>query len=405
MKSTKQLCVQFDFVKDFACDGTKCNARCCRRWTVHVDAQHRHKLLNIPSKEMQQEIKERLRYDAENKCHAIILNDDGCCPFVGEDLLCRIQKNFGEEYLPDICVTYPRVFRQYRDYLYLDVKYSCPLVAKMSLLSPSPLQLEEQEIEIKRPRSIHKMIDDFLMNNSLDLRCTSMAILQNRQYKLIDRLKILGLFWSSVEDVTKAVTKTDEADAVIEEYLNQDFQLKLLESMADLPTRPKQFVRDICRLLEDIFEVVIPDELQDGNPYAGMFLKYFKITENNTIGAFRNKYDEAYLMYEKNILKRYPYLMENFLVYNIFSLNFPQLVDASIKKNYALYLIYYRILEMGLISLAGIKGEELSDDDVATYLSVVCKRTAHGSSYWNVIKPYVDKYGDDTRAFMQVWLA
>lgn len=128
---------------------------------------------------------------------------------------------------------------------------------------PSPLQLEEQEIEIKRPRSIHKMIDDFLMNNSLDLRCTSMAILQNRQYKLIDRLKILGLFWSGVEDVTKAVTRTDEADAVIEEYLNQDFQF----------------------------------------PYAGMFLKYFKITENNTIGAFRKKYDEVYLMYEKNILK------------------------------------------------------------------------------------------------------
>lgn len=96
--------------------------------------------------------------------------------------------------------------------------------------------------------------------------------------------------------------------------------------------------------------------------------------------------------------------MENFLVYNIFTLHFPRIVEGTIKQNYALYLIYYRILEMGLISLAGVKGDDLSDEDVSTYLSVVCKRIAHGNSYWNNIKPYVEKYGDDMLKFMQVWL-
>lgn len=404
MRNVKIICVQFDFAKKFKCDGSKCNADCCRRWNVHVDAQHRHKMLNIPDGEMQQLIKSRLCYDANRKSHLIVLNEDGCCPFVDVDLLCRIQKN-SEELLPDICVTYPRSYQQYRDYMFFDMKYSCPIVAELSLLNNRPLSLEEKEVEIKRPRTISIMDSDFVMDNSLDLRCAAMAILQKRKYSLKERLFILGLFWDCIEERSKEGCRDGSFDDIIAEFLDEKKQAVLLNVLTQISPKQMQFIRDICDLLERIFDNVVSDELFERKPYAGMFLQYFQVAENNTIGAFRRKYEEAYIIYEKYILNKYPYLLENFLVYNIFTLNFPRIVEGSIKQNYAVYLIYYRILEMGLISLAGVKGDALTDKDVSTYLSVVCKRIAHGNLYWKNIKTYVEKYGDDVLKFMQVWLA
>jgi len=62
---------QPEYVKNFQCDGKKYDARCCKKWAIFIDEKN-------------------------------------FCPFLTEDNLCRLQKNFGEDFLSETCTNYPR---------------------------------------------------------------------------------------------------------------------------------------------------------------------------------------------------------------------------------------------------------------------------------------------------------
>ena len=100
--------LRFDFVNDFACDGNYCKSRCCRNWVIEIDRATIAKYRNLKYLELKKELDKKINYSAERKKHRFILNDDGNCPFLGKDYLCRIQKKFGEDFLSNVCATYPR---------------------------------------------------------------------------------------------------------------------------------------------------------------------------------------------------------------------------------------------------------------------------------------------------------
>ena len=402
MKPINVSCIQFSFVKDFVCDGRFCNSQCCSGWRVEVDGQHRHKLLDIKNKELRKEITDNLQYNDEIKMHTICMLEDGTCPFVGDDYLCRIQKNEGEDKLPDICVTFPRWYYKFSEYIYADLSIACPLVAKIALLNGEPLFLEEVDVSIKRPRMIKIMTDECKFNsNALDILCASMAILQKKDFSLKNRLILLGIFYDTVEKNYSS----GNIDEIIRDFTNTNVQVNLLNGLSNVQLTPLRFTRDICKILEDIFANPVFYSREKEHLYINMFKKCFDINVNSNIGAFIERYNRLSLEYDV-FVKRYPYLEENFLIYGVF----PHIIQIfyshrTLVQNYAVYLIYYRIFKLGLLTLVGCKGEELTDKDIVAYISTFAKRVRHGSVYFDVVDKYVESNHDDVLEIMRIWLA
>ncbi len=99
---------EISFYKDFTCRAGRCEETCCRGWKVSVDDEALKKYKSLHSVTGL-----RIRL-------AMLGREDGCfdtsyraCPFFNKEGLCGIQLKYGEDYIPEICRTYPRLNRNY----------------------------------------------------------------------------------------------------------------------------------------------------------------------------------------------------------------------------------------------------------------------------------------------------
>lgn len=406
MKEISVSCVQFDFIKDFFCDGAFCNSRCCSGWQVDVDEQHRHKLLAIEDEELKTRISKNIEYNSEKKKHIITMQPNGVCPFVDEDCLCRIQKYGGEEKLPDICVTFPRVYYRFSDFVWLEMSLACPKVAKMALLSPGPLCLEEVNSLIKRPRMIIEIDDNGdACSEVLDLECTIISILQNCRYVLADRLLLLGYFMELIDDYYSR--KNDKKlDDLISEFTNDEIQMSIIAELKKNHLEPLRFTKDICDILETVFSNPTYSVDDEAGKYIDIFKECFEINEYSNIGSFKKNYDIILETHKEMMINRYPYLEENFLVYIAFDFFSPITGNKKeFKKRYMIYVVCYRIFQVGLMALMRKYGESVCEQEMLDYISDYYKKLNHGNIYCDVIEKYISVNEMNVFKFMQIWLA
>ena len=99
--------LQPNYVEQFFCDGSLCGSRCCKGWRITADAATYEKYRAADEGDEPG----ILRHFSKNEDNtaAIMLKENGDCPFLLPDGLCRLQKEHGAEFLSDICFTYPRV--------------------------------------------------------------------------------------------------------------------------------------------------------------------------------------------------------------------------------------------------------------------------------------------------------
>ena len=125
------------YLWDFRCDGAACGCHCCRDWRIPVDTAAWERLARLPSKARKAvfaKLTEKEETGWETK-H----DKNGACAFLDTDGLCRLQKTHGEEFLPDICDSYPRVSYRFGDYVERSLALTCPVAARLALLPDSPM--------------------------------------------------------------------------------------------------------------------------------------------------------------------------------------------------------------------------------------------------------------------------
>ena len=184
-------CIRPTYVREFQCDGTVCSSRCCKNWRVTIDDDTYQKFLAL---EDRNEILDKLEPLDEN-VFVVKLKDDGSCPFLDDDLLCRIQKRHGEECLSAICQSFPRVTYQLGNVLAQSLTPTCPLAARMILLSDESIAFET--IELDRPRFCFDWTERIpSVDEVTELQFRSIEILQDRSLpidrRLINLCRLLG---------------------------------------------------------------------------------------------------------------------------------------------------------------------------------------------------------------------
>lgn len=141
---------QPEYVSGFKCIGGSCQFTCCRGWTIDWSQEEIDKVKNAPdcSEELRVIMDKFVPSKTNKDLLMVSLNEQRKCPMLTENGLCRIQKELGEEYLSEVCRTYPRVYRlsynsktKANDFIYRYCNMSCPEIAKRLVLDKNAMRL------------------------------------------------------------------------------------------------------------------------------------------------------------------------------------------------------------------------------------------------------------------------
>lgn len=138
----KYLYFQPEYVREFKCDGSKCDARCCKNWNIEVDAQTHAQYSRIKPEVDAQKILSHIKFNADNKQYFVEMNEKKFCPFLNEKNLCRLQLKYGENFLSKTCTTFPRFTRDFGTFFERALALTCPVAAEMILFRDEPLLFE-----------------------------------------------------------------------------------------------------------------------------------------------------------------------------------------------------------------------------------------------------------------------
>lgn len=244
------------YVKYFKCDGKACNARCCRDWRVVVEEQTRQKYLNLPSDE-----REEIFKHVDESAQVFEMKPSGACPFLDENFLCKLQLKRGEEFLPAICQSFPRVTYRLNDEIFLQaMTLSCP-VAAIEILLRGRIELEVvDELDARQvfdfTEKISAPVEEFLRGQR-----EAIKILQRRELSLNRRLKELCAFFG--EKLSAPVDFDAELNAaVLAEIFGEMYDVNLtLEKKSRLTEVYLAYREEILSQLHENFSTAVENYL------------------------------------------------------------------------------------------------------------------------------------------------
>ncbi len=122
---------QISILKQFHCTGAACPSNCCRGWKIPIDDETYEKYIS-----------EKGVFGFLMRCFVVKkeeLTSFRCskhqyrCPFWGFDHLCSLQKNHGTDYMPRVCVEFPRQLSNFGTFCEETLYLACHEAARLFL--------------------------------------------------------------------------------------------------------------------------------------------------------------------------------------------------------------------------------------------------------------------------------
>ena len=343
------LYFQPEYVNEFVCDGSKCGDNCCERsWSIVVDKATFEQYKQIQPADKAREITACFGYNADTGNYFV---KDRPCPFLTDKKLCRLQLEYGESFLSETCVTYPRRTVSFGKFLERSVVMSCPLAAELILFRDEPIKFEFVEVS----EQVHSRDGKLLISpvysgqkfaaHMLDLQIAMISILQERTLTIDQRLVVLGFFMDKLDEI-----KTDDDDGLTKLIAAYESK-KFLSEQAPRMTSSVHFnAKNFSALMVKIFESIYTDfdfgnSKKIFNTVAETFGIVLDANEQTSVENFAANY-ERFADERKNFLTRRSLLLENFLVNELFENCYPWRHQASVAKNFGFLAMTYKVFEL-----------------------------------------------------------
>ncbi len=380
-----------EYLLNFSCIGSECEDTCCRGWTVVLDKKTYKKYKNNEHTKLKgllvNSIVRNRKSITDHYYGAIKLDEQGNCPMLDENILCKIHAEAGEDYLSNTCYFYPKNIKKINNVLEMSASVSCPVITRLVLLSPEPMGFVEIEEQIKRPYVLTYVVEN---TNSFDeskdpmyyfqdLRIFMITLLQDRRYSLDERILLLGLVFKKIPSLQKN-NELNKLIGMLNEYQNQFDEVENIKSMFgnhgddyNIPFSEK-FIKQLFsievllnfsnkRYLECV------DEIRQG-----LELDKKDMLLTKTI------YLECYKKYYKPYFKEKEYILENYMVNEIFKEAFPFAKMCSIDDSYMMLLNLYNVIKFHLIGISSFY-KLLNDDIVLKVIQSFSKVILHHNDY------------------------
>ena len=345
----KYLYFQPEYVSKFKCDGAKCGARCCKEWTIAIDeASYK----NYPP-----EVTEHIEFNSELKQYVMTLDEKNFCPMLTENNLCRLQLEHGEDFLSMTCATYPRHTFNFGKFFERSLTLTCPVAAELILFQEKPMAFEFVEV----PEKIHGngkiQIGQFLVSEELlplvlEIQIAMISILQVRRFSIDQRLIILGLFLDKLQELAAAQADKQTLMNLIATYESEKFLAK------EMPPLLQNFSCNAENFLLSIMKFIgyaLPHlRLGDTQKLVDSLEKVFEIIPDESGFVSIKKaitHYENFADARRTFLEKYSTFLENYLVNELFMNQYPwRFNDESITRNFAIFIISYKIFELILFA-------------------------------------------------------
>lgn len=175
-----------DYYKEFHCIAKECKHNCCIGWEIDVDEDTYEYYQSIPG-----DFGERLRKSLDNKEkdeNKFVLKDNRC-PFLNSMNLCDICIQLGEESLCEICTEYPRFTTEYANVTEKCLGLSCEEVCRIVLEKKDKTTIMDIEMGDVNDEWEQEDSESARASLFLQIRCYALELLQNRKFKMNDRLR------------------------------------------------------------------------------------------------------------------------------------------------------------------------------------------------------------------------
>lgn len=196
----------------FRCIGPECEDSCCHdEWGITYDEAHFDKLAaRMTSAGEQQELIAAFRLNRDKSDpsrHAImVMKSDGKCSMLDSSGWCKIHQRYGEEYLSNICSSYPRVVGRLGERKEVLGIISCPEVVRLTMLSEDGLQLVRSDATPFGRGVPHRELDptDQYRRSFFQVRSLLGALLRHDALPIASRLFAVAFFAQQTRDVLRA---------------------------------------------------------------------------------------------------------------------------------------------------------------------------------------------------------
>lgn len=185
------------YYDDFRCLAQGCRLSCCVGWKITFDKKdylslRRAKTSPELSESLQKGIRRIREADHDGPNYARFVMENGVCPLLGSDSLCRLQVEKGHGALPEVCRTFPRVeYKVCSGYLERSLSPACEGVLALLWDLPDGVEFRSDPLE----RAEHRVVPHPtpLQPVYQELRSLCIDVLQDRRYTLPERLLLMGL--------------------------------------------------------------------------------------------------------------------------------------------------------------------------------------------------------------------
>ncbi|MUG23697.1 lysine-N-methylase [Paenibacillus macerans] len=396
------------YMEEFSCIGSSCEDTCCAGWKVTID-QATYKKYNKVRSEIKPMLDKHIKRNrsgrgTENYAQ-IVLGPDKFCPFLNEQKLCGVQLKLGEEYLSNICVSYPRVSNIVNGVLEKSATMSCPEAARLALLNPDGIEFNETEESVEVRNSINKRLHTATVNDGQieryfwELRIFSIQVLQNRNYSLAERLIFLGMFFQKAEHYL-GENRLQEIPQLIASYTAMMDGQEIGNILTDIPALAAIQMELLKNLIDQ--RVISGVHSKRYLDCFGEFLHGIKYTKDDSVEEISDRYQAAYHDYYQPFMNKHEYVLENYLVNYVYINLFPLSRDKQLFEEYIMMVIHYAMIKMHLIGMAGFHKENFSLDHVIQLIYSFSRVVEHNFSYLREVRELLRKNEYNSMAYMAI---
>ncbi len=383
----------------FRCIGAQCEDTCCAGWIVNVDKPTYEAYQRSDDPELGPRLRELVTIHTENASEdnfARIQLNGPSCPFLAEGW-CSIQKKLGEEYLPVMCSTFPRVMCLVDDVLQRALDLSCPEAARIVLLDPAPMEFDEAEGPPRDPRirnlSILRTSDgasDKPYRYFREIRAFVIWLLQYRRDSLWRRLAILASFCDQLQQLIE--TEQQEKTLEVLQAYRDGIEGRLFEQ-ALASHRPQH-----AKQLELALELIVG---RIGSDYTTprllacyqKFMDAMQWTAELSMAELGSRYAQAHIQYYAPFAAAHGHMLEHYLVNYVHRTLFPlgpqestrglstHHIAKTVRDQCLLLLAHFGIVQTLLIGMAAFHKEQFSTAEAIETIQSFTKAFEHSPSF------------------------
>lgn len=370
------------YMVDFKCVSSRCMDTCCAGWDINIDESTYNNYINSIGR-LKELVKEKIIENKDEHDYFnhgfMILKDENRCPFLNSNMLCDIHGNIGEEKLCITCKNYPRVFNIVDNVYEKSGLPSCEEICVRGFLNKEKMEFIEYKEDINEKNiEIRRLIDseafegtDSLLQYFWDIRIISINIMQCRNFSIEERLNILNNFYEQIEELHKS-QKFNKIEELLEEFNDESMDYESLKGVAF--NENNEFYRSIeeDELVKNIRSLRLKECVKE---YKNGILK-----ENDT-----SHYLEKTPKYF-NELEEYSYVLENYLVNQIFKDLIPFNKGNSLMKSIKVLINSYRVIKAYIIGIAINSKEQIREKQIIRVIQSLSKDMEHNKVFKELLE-------------------